>query len=158
MRILRSPWPLVAMTVLLIGCGRALDTVPVRGIVTFNGKPVDGAALALMREAGRGPAGFAVTDAEGRFEVRTGKCLGLLPGKYVVTLQKMDSSSLNIPDPLPAGMTVADYMRDHDLAPRSLLPLKYSRLGETPLHIEVLADSDKNCFELNLEGAVSALP
>lgn len=151
-------WGLVALVVVIGGCGRGLSTVPVRGVVTFSGKPVEGATVAFFREAGQGPAATALTDAHGRFELKTGENPGAVPGQYAVTVQKDNSASWKIPDPLPEGMTRADYTRAHNLIPQPLLPLRYSRLDETPLHVEVSADAGKNHFELKLEGVVPTLP
>lgn len=150
-------WPLVVLAAGLTGCGRDLSVVPVHGTVTFQGRSVSDANLAFVLQEGSGPAAYAVTDAEGRFEPRTGKYRGMVPGKYSVVVQKDDSVSMKIPDPLPAGMNRVEYMMSHNLVPHSLLPLKYSSTEKTPLHIEVSANM-KNSFDLALEGDVPLRP
>jgi hypothetical protein len=148
-------WIAAALGIVVVGCGPSLPTTPVQGVVVFNGTAVSEANLAFVREDGNGVAAFAITDATGRFKPRTGKYWGMVPGKYVVTVQKDDSASLNIPNPIPKGMSMVEYMASHNLTTGSLLPLRYSNTQETPLRVEVLADS-KNDFELKLEGVVSA--
>jgi hypothetical protein len=154
----RKMWPVVTLAVVITGCGRGLSTVPGRGMVTLNGVPVKGASVAFVRDGERGPAAIAFTDAGGRFELKTGQHEGVVPGKYAVTVQKDTSSSFNIPDPLPEGMTKSGYLRAHNLIPHPLLPDRYARIDETPLRIEVSTDSEKNHFELKLEGAVPVPP
>lgn len=160
--MIRKGIPILVIAALTSGCGRDLDTVPCRGVVTFNGQPVEQANVYFLRDgAPKGtpaPAAIAVTDSNGRFELKTGKHQGAMPGKYVVTVQKDNSASLNIPEPLPTGMSRFDYMKAHNLFPRPLLPEKYSRFEQTPLQIEVSADPRKNEFELKLEGTVPVPP
>jgi hypothetical protein len=150
----RGAWLIVLLALVVAGCRREIDTVPAGGSVMFNGAPVQGADVGFLREAGRGPAAIGVTDAAGRFQLKTGKYDGAVPGKYAVTVQKDTSSSMKIPDPLPEGMTKSMYMRANNLIPRPLLPQKYSNFQETPLHLEVSSDYAKNQFELKLEGTV----
>jgi hypothetical protein len=143
---------LLVFVVLAGGCGRGPETVPCRGLVTFNGQRVEQANVYFLRTGGAGTAAIGITDAQGRFELKTGPYHGAMPGKYVVTVQKDNSSALNIPDPLPEGMSRLEYMKAHNLAPLQLLPEKYSRLQETPLHVDVSRDAGKNDLELKLEG------
>lgn len=69
------------------GCSRTLH-VPVEGLVTLDGKPVNDAAITFIPSAGGRP-GLAATDIEGRFCMKdAGMEPGLLPGTYDVIVFK----------------------------------------------------------------------
>jgi len=73
------------------GCSRD-GLVPVRGVVTLDAKPLEGATVALT-PTGPGMPARATTDAAGRFEVTVGSGKrGALPGDYAVTVLKMKST------------------------------------------------------------------
>jgi hypothetical protein len=146
---------LILLAPAMVGCQRGLDVVAADGVVTYEGKPVEAAAVGFIRQGQPGPAAIAFTDARGRFTLTTGKYEGAPPGKYAVTVQKDTTWNLKIPDPLPEGMGTGDYLRAHNIIPKPLLPAKYSMPDKTPLHYEVSADAGKNHFELKLEGAVN---
>jgi hypothetical protein len=68
----------------VLGCTQS-DTVPVTGVVTFNGQPADQAEVMFNPKTGRIATG--VTDGNGRFTLSTAKPNdGALPGEYIVTL------------------------------------------------------------------------
>ncbi len=64
-------------------------TVPAAGVVTLDGKPVDGAQVVLV-PASQGITGAtAVTDASGRFTLRAyPEKDGAIPGEYKVQVSK----------------------------------------------------------------------
>ena len=135
------------------GCSHGLGTVPVTGTVTFNGEAVELANVMFMRvdETG-GPAAIAITDTEGRFDLRTNNDNnGAVPGEYGVTVQKDTSVYMEFPDPFPQGFTKSGYMRSHGMIPQPLLPLKYGNIMETLLTFTVNKDGD-NHFDIKLEG------
>jgi len=76
-----------------LGCnssGRNLPkTVPAQGVVTLDGKPVDGAQVVLV-PAGQGTTGAsAVTNSSGRFSLRAyDEKDGAIPGEYKVQVSK----------------------------------------------------------------------
>lgn len=72
---------------LAAGCGPGRPaTVPVRGAVTLDGKPVAGAQVMLMPQEGGRPA-QGVTDDAGRFALETfAPGDGALPGRHAVTV------------------------------------------------------------------------
>ncbi|MBX3426076.1 MAG: carboxypeptidase regulatory-like domain-containing protein [Pirellulales bacterium] len=80
--LLRS---LVAATMLaLVGCGGAYDAV-VTGEVRLDGQPITTGAVAFIPAAG-GPTAYAQIDANGRYDIHTGKERGLPSGSYGVTV------------------------------------------------------------------------
>ena len=60
-----------------IGCGSSKQPlVPVSGVVTLNGKPIDGARVLFEPEStgdvlNVGPSSYAVTDEQGRYSLET---------------------------------------------------------------------------------------
>lgn len=81
-------WPAMA------GCGGGVRTVPVEGTVTVDGAPVEKVAVSFTPIGGQGTAGpgsSGVTDAQGRFSLRTigdRRVTGAVPGKHRVTLSE----------------------------------------------------------------------
>jgi hypothetical protein len=82
----------IALTAAL-GCnsggGNLPKTVPAAGVVTLDGKPVDGAQVVLV-PAGEGKTGaFGTTDAQGRFSLRAYEQKpGAIPGEYKAQVSK----------------------------------------------------------------------
>jgi hypothetical protein len=76
-----------------LGCSSAGSklpkTVPASGVVTLDGKPVDGAQVVLV-PAGEGTTGaFGVTNSSGRFELRAyAEKPGAIPGEYKAQVSK----------------------------------------------------------------------
>jgi hypothetical protein len=145
---------------LFAGCGGdELELVPVVGKIMFQGKPVEKAEIAFIRDstagATKGPAPAAIgrTDENGAFTLITGSKEGAVPGSYKVTVQKSSRVYMKFPDPLPAEYTdQVDYMRKNNMIAYPLLPLQYADMNRTPLKYEVNADAEQNSFEIALEG------
>jgi hypothetical protein len=87
---------LLLISVSLAGCSGNPSTAPVRGIVTYRDKPVEGASVVFSRDSGdltKGEMAVGKTDANGQFELTThfasqASAKGAVPGKYVVTISK----------------------------------------------------------------------
>lgn len=141
----------------ICGCDDSLPTVPATGVVLWNGKPVAHAEVTFLRNDGTGPAAIATCDHEGKFQVRTGAHIGILPGNYKVVVQKSSTVDLKLPDPLPNGMSRPAYLRANNIAGYPLLPQRYMSFSETPLQVQVTA-GEENYFELKLEGAPPSVP
>lgn len=131
---MRTRLPLVLLAVMpavaLPGCGKP-PMVPVKGVVTFAGKPLSGCKVAFFPDVeGFDPAkhgyGYGVTDAQGAFEVQhpNGE-KGIYPGRYKVTFVAwVDNQGKPIPphakpSEVPGGV-------------KNLLPVRYESLGTTP--------------------------
>jgi hypothetical protein len=76
---------LASLTVVLTGCGAKL--VPVSGVVTLDGKPVEGATVTFVSEDGKSTYSGS-TDASGNFSLQSGEKVGALPGDYKITVVK----------------------------------------------------------------------
>jgi len=75
------------------GCGpdtgHLPKTVPATGIVTLDGKPVDGAQVILVPEKEGTTGAFGATDANGKFSLRAfDEKEGAIPGAYKVQVSK----------------------------------------------------------------------
>lgn len=90
----------------LAGCSRESfpETYPVTGVVTYQGKPVDGATVNLVPMSANGRSAAGITDPEGKFSVTSyfspeHSPSGALPGDYAVTISKL------LVLEIPKGMT-----------------------------------------------------
>jgi len=104
--------------------------VPVRGTITFNGEPLEGATVGFTpKEFKSGDRlGTGKTDAQGRFELRTIGELGVLPGEYVVVVIKNETISDR--QTSPTGRPVPSEVR-------SLIPKRYGDPKTSNLNVIV---------------------
>ena len=113
----RSNWTggcavLLALVALcLSGCGSSEDysLVPVSGTITLDGQPLAGASISFQRECGDatvGPGSAAVTDASGKYELKTAEAdsrSGAVVGMHVVRItgvQEQRDASDDTPRPM----------------------------------------------------------
>jgi hypothetical protein len=120
------------------GCGPSFKTVPVSGQVTLDGQPVDGAGV-LFVPVGLGPTARAVTDAQGRYQLKTNALDGAAPGKYRVAVMKETGSGVAVGadglETAPGVKTVA----------KRLLPAIFGDPKTSPLEITIdAANSNAN--------------
>ena len=88
--------PLLAS--ILLGCGGSdrPSIAPASGIVTLNGAPVDGASLTFVPTAGGRP-GSAITDAQGRYTIKTYEdAPGAIVGEHKVTVTKISGPGADV--------------------------------------------------------------
>ena len=83
----------VVVFLTLVGCGSRGShlprTVPASGVVTLDGKPVDGAQVVLVPTGDAKTGAFATTDPSGRFSLRAFEEKdGAIPGDYKVQVSK----------------------------------------------------------------------
>jgi hypothetical protein len=76
-----------------LGCGakgaHLPKTVPAEGVVSLDGKPVDGAQVILVPEGDASTGAYGVTDASGKFSLRAyEEKPGAIPGAYKVQVSK----------------------------------------------------------------------
>jgi hypothetical protein len=124
---------LAALLALAGGCGRGgPELVPVRGTVTLDGKPVEGASVTFIPQFPGQPA-LGSTDARGKFTLKThphGN--GAMPGTHKATVRKVETTGfLATEDGLSGGV-----------APEGIqqiwhTPQRYADPETTPLLIEV---------------------
>lgn len=113
------------------GCGAGVSgpaTYPVAGVVTFNGKPLEGAMITFMAD-GAGANATATSGVDGGYEAITffdnGKrtAPGVTPGQYRVIVTKMEQPPPSSPD----------------APPKNIVPSKYGSVSSTPFSATITA-------------------
>ena len=90
------------IVVLVVGCGspgsNLPKTVPASGVVTLDGKPVDGAQVVLIPAAEGTTGATGVTDSSGRFSLRAyPEKEGAIPGEDKAQVSKTVQVTLTGP-------------------------------------------------------------
>lgn len=90
---------LLCATIAAAGCKQepGLKTYPVKGSVTYNGKPVAGATVSYINDESSAPRCSSVTDSDGRFSLSTFlSAKEVLPGapsgSYKIVIVKMSAA------------------------------------------------------------------
>src|SRR5262245_61620995 len=94
---------LVADCLLVLGCSPAnhFAMAPVRGQVTYHGKPVSGASVAFLCAGAPRPA-TAITDELGQYRLTTFSANdGAIIGTHVVTVRKLAAGNVSEPKSKP---------------------------------------------------------
>ena len=127
----------------LVGCGGGAGvpkdrpkTTPYSGILTMDGKPVEGASVTFHPKQG-GHAATARTDAEGKFVLQTFvEGDGAVPAEYgisVIKLQNAKSTAVSMDDPKYDPNA-------KETPPAHLLPVAYSNFTKSGLSETVGAE------------------
>ena len=129
----RSTLAGLSFLALLVGCntGSLSGTVPASGKVTYKGNPVEGAIVTFLPE-GEGRPATATTVTGGTFSLTTVDSAGAMPGKYKVTIDKVDFATGGA-----SSMEEASVGNAKEGQMKKLLPKKYADAGSTPLSAEV---------------------
>ena len=137
---------LLAVFISVPGCKKGPPVVPVTGVVTLEGEPLEGANVNFIPSAENGLEGFGKTDASGKFVLsnQIEPDAGVLPGEYKVTVrkavEKWDGKSYK---DVPGGEPIKDSKAVESIARR------YSSLSNTELKATVTKDGEnKFTFEL----------
>src|SRR4051812_16822548 len=80
----------------MIGCGEGgPKLVPVSGIATVNGKPLEGAEIIFTPDPSNniGQTASDATGPEGNYKAMTRGRSGVVPGKYKVVITKLTQSA-----------------------------------------------------------------
>jgi hypothetical protein len=136
-------------------------TVPVTGIVTLNGTPVEGVTVTFIPASeGAGESAVGVTDASGKYSLATRKKDdGAVVGKYKVTMAKYQGGAPAAA--ADASKVHADYDISDEYAPgydekaasdappaQNLLPPQYANADQSGFTAEVVAGENKHDFDL----------
>jgi hypothetical protein len=147
----RGPiWGVVSAAMLLpqlIGCSgtdpNLPKVVPTSGVVSYQGKPVEGADITFNNEAA-GITGTGKTDSLGRFVLSTfGDGDGVVPGRQVVAIRRVD-----VIDKTPPGAD--DMVAGPPPEIRWIIPEKYSIPTKSGLTADV-SESGPNKFTFDLK-------
>jgi hypothetical protein len=121
--------------------------VTVEGKVTFDGKPLEGAAVIFIPKDG-GVGASALTDAEGAFRLIGTQADGLVPGEYRVTVSKRVFPPGMKPPDDPRMLTIPMVEKMVES-----LPVVYTLQDKTPLRVTVPSGGPKNVeVALNRQG------
>ena len=132
--MMRRTLCLIAAALVVAGCGpKGPDVQFVEGVVTLDGKPLDGAAVAFVPVDKAGISAAGKTDADGRFRLNAtqGKKYGkgTVVGEYVVTVTKL-------------------FWREKATEPDHITPIRYESSTTSPLRATIV--KGRNTFEFAL--------
>lgn len=128
--LLGMPVCLLAMAFLLslTGCGGS-PYVPVTGVVTLDGKAVEGAAVMFIPVADHHLPATGKTDANGKFTLKTNSADGAMPGDYLVTVTAVKISGVTTEAGGVSGVVSAEGFREEWLVPQIYSSPKSSGLS-----------------------------
>jgi hypothetical protein len=141
--------PLLLMAAALLpaaGCGKG-ETVPLRGTVRLDGRPLAGATVYFIAQDPGGRDALGSTDADGVFRLSTlqpGD--GAFPGRYKVVVQPA-AGDTGVVAATPAEAMQASGAGRKPSRPPVSIPPRYSQPGQTILVQDVPAKGDV-VFEL----------
>jgi hypothetical protein len=133
----------IIAVVCCVGCGgsdkfkaKRPKVVPADGMITYQGKALDGATIVLA-PTGEGKTGAsAMSDAEGKFQLTAfPPDMGAVPGDYKVGVTKQ--TVVIIPEP-PPGMHAEDMPKPPK--PKPLIPEKFANPANSGLTITIPAE------------------
>lgn len=129
---------LVVAVGFIVGCGGSADTtphtVPVTGVVTLDGKPLEGATVLLIPTDPKTDGCSGTTNAEGKYSLAKSTIPGAMPGTYKVTIEHYAS-----PDGKPVSFGEGIDMEQLKMqgAVQQTLQPKYSDAEQTELKADV---------------------
>lgn len=135
----------------LCGCGAGGGnlprTVPASGVVTLDGKPVEGAQVVLVPAGDATTGAYGVSDAQGRFSLRAfDQKDGAIPGDYLVQVSKTIEVRLKGP---PGSLDGGDPVRfEHGV------PARYTSAQTSGLKVTI-PDTGKRDIQLELTSKAS---
>jgi len=133
------PWAALTLAS-LAGCGSSdgiSGLVPVSGIVTMDGKPLEGATISFVPEAKNEPStpGSDMTGPGGTFKAMYRNRPGLAPGKYRVVVEKAGGAADG--KKLPDAIAKDPYMAKMAGLNKQESPPAYTDASKTPLSVVV---------------------
>lgn len=131
-----------ASLMLCSGCfgQKGLETAPVTGVVTYNGKPLPYGRVSFRPQAGSPATGDIQSD--GSFSLSTyGNGDGAIVGTHQVSITATEAD---------AGNMAETAVNTEMVVPKSLIPKKYTSFSTSEIIAEVVA-SGENKFTLELK-------
>lgn len=131
------------------GCGGSANSYPVSGVVTYDGKPLEGASVLFIPQ--QGSTGMGTTDSSGKYEISTAGKPGAPLGKYDVTISKTIHTGAPKPEnPTPEDMAKMAASKE-GISYKSVIPQKYGTpRGGSGLSATVTENGEKNVFDFSL--------
>jgi hypothetical protein len=134
-------WATCLIVLFALGCGDG-KPVPVQGVVTLDGEPLDGATVTFMSSGDSMRPATGYTDQAGVFHLTSfKKDDGAFPGEYRVLVTKI--KSIDPPPDANSGepdAVLKHYQSLRSQERRSLLPSLYAGYETTPLRCKVPPD------------------
>jgi len=133
----------LASVFVLLAAGCAAKTIPTKGILTLDGKPLANASVVFVPEEGAKHEATGQTGPDGSFQMTTFRLNdGVLRGSYKITVHY--SEPVKLPEGLTNPTDVQKAMAEAVAArpPTSIVPEIYSRPDLTPLKHKVPDDGD----------------
>ena len=135
--VLLSLGAVVSACAIGAGCRSGVELLPVSGVVTLDGKPVDQATVLFKPESG--PVAYGQTNADGRFELSTAGRKGAVPGKHKVSITKTKVSGVGNDEMVDPEKVKTEW----------IVPQKYTDPEKSGLTAEVARG--KTAFEFDLK-------
>lgn len=150
----------------VLGCGgdHRPARVPVSGVVTMGGDPVEGALVTFMPKTPEGEAATGTTDASGKYVLTTfERADGAVPAEYSVKVAKYEAYTVPLNNG-PQGASDENvefsdeaYAAGYDApeegevvsGPKNLLPEKYADPSKSGLEY-VVTDGENNTYDITL--------
>lgn len=142
-RLIRSV-AMIALAVVQSGCGPAGPaTQAVSGVVTLDGKPVEGATVTFSPSSSTGAFASGITKADGRFSLNAAVAgakagAGTLVGEYRVSVLKVESPEVSrTDDPNAPGYDPLASVTAKPAAPKYVVPKAYGDPAASGLSAKV---------------------
>ena len=145
---------LLVLCCVVFGCGKKAKLsglYPIKGKLTLNGSPVEGALVTLVPQnfTGDARAASGETDADGAFKIQTmDPGDGAFPGEYNITVTKKE-----VIGKMPTAEEL-DAARDAGqriiINSKNIFPVKYEKTGTSGLKVTVVAGKNDDLI-LDLE-------
>jgi hypothetical protein len=134
----------LALALALGGAGCSDKKIKVKGVVTLDGSPVDGALVTFVPDGGAGQNAIGVTQQGGAFQLTTSKTNdGVEPGNYKVTVTYGEGVETAPQGGMRDAMqSVNKAQRQRKPPPKYVIPPRYSDPGKTPLKQKVPPDGE----------------
>ena len=139
---------LLVLCCVVLGCGKKAKLTglyPMKGKLTLNGEPVEGALVTLvpLSFTGDALAASGETDAEGAFKVQTmDPGDGAFPGEYFITVTKKEVvGKMPTAEELDAARDAGKRMIINS---KNTFPPKYEKTGTSGLKVTVVAGKNED--------------
>jgi len=135
----------IVLAGLISGCSNEPQLVPAGGTVTYQNKPVPGADVVFVPDAGGAPV-IGRTDEQGRFSLTTDGQPGAFAGSYQVAITAVRQIR-EVSAAEAVAMTSEQIYANHE----TLIPIKYNNLITSGLKATVSEDPAKNEYVFELK-------
>jgi len=141
---------LCVLSIGLAGCGGSggPKLYAVKGTVTYNGKPLDGANVNFLPTATGAQQAVGTTDAKGQYTLSTLGRPGAVLGEHQVTITKF-AAGAGPAEPKPGDM-IKMQTKGRVPPPKPEIPPKYGMTTTSGFKAVVGTDVSKNVFDFPL--------